>query len=37
MEFVQYEVHAAVTHTDGYSRLRAMKGLIKEGPARLPE
>jgi hypothetical protein len=37
MEFVQYEVHAAVTHTDGYSRLRAMKGLIKEGPTRLPE
>lgn len=37
MEFVQYNVHAAVTHTDGYSRLRAMKGVIEEGDTRLPE
>jgi SMI1 / KNR4 family (SUKH-1) len=37
MEFVKYEVHAAVTHTDGYSVLRAIKGLIKKGPTRLPE
>ena len=37
MQFVQYEVHAITTHTDGYSRLRAMKGVIKEGPTRLPE
>jgi A nuclease of the HNH/ENDO VII superfamily with conserved WHH len=37
MEFVKYEVHAAVTHTDGYSLLRAIKGLIKKGQTRLPE
>ncbi len=37
MQFVAYEVHAAVTHTDGYSRLRALKGLIKQGPPRLPK
>jgi hypothetical protein len=37
MQFVEYEVHAAVTHTDGYSRLRAIRGLIKQGPMRLPE
>ena len=37
MQFVKYEVHAAVTHTDGYSRLRAIRGLIKEGPTRLPQ
>ena len=37
MEFVQYKVHAIIPHTDGYSRLRAIKGLIKEGQARLPE
>lgn len=36
MQFVQYAVHAAFTHTDGYSRIRAMKGLIKVGPTRLP-
>jgi hypothetical protein len=36
MQFVQYAVHAAFTHTDGYSRLRAIKGLITEGPTRLP-
>lgn len=37
MQFVQYEVHAIATHTDGYSRLRALKGLIKEGQTRLPQ
>lgn len=37
MEFVRYEAHAGTTHTDGYSRLRAIKGLIAEGPTRLPE
>lgn len=37
MQFVQYEVHAVATHTCGYSRLRAIKGLIKKGPTRLPE
>lgn len=37
LQFVQYEVHAAVTHTDGYSRLRAIKGLIEEAETRLPE
>jgi len=37
MEFVKYEVHAAVTHTDGYSDLLAIRGLIKKGPKRLPE
>jgi len=37
MQFVQYEVHAIATHTDGYSRLCAIKGLITEGPTRLPE
>ncbi|MFO0938870.1 MAG: SMI1/KNR4 family protein [Gemmataceae bacterium] len=36
IQFVQYVVHAACTHTDGYSRVRAMKGLIKEGPTRMP-
>jgi hypothetical protein len=36
MQFVQYEVHAAFAHTDGYSRLRAVRGLIGEGPTRLP-
>jgi SMI1/KNR4 family protein SUKH-1 len=37
LQFVQYEVHAITTHTDGYSRLRAIRGLIKDGPTRLPE
>jgi hypothetical protein len=37
MQFVQYEIHAAVTHTCGYARLCAIKGLIKEGQTRLPE
>ncbi|MHB8901103.1 MAG: SMI1/KNR4 family protein [Thermoguttaceae bacterium] len=37
MEFVQYEVHAFATHTDGYSRLRAIQGVIEEGHTRLPE
>jgi len=37
MQFVKYDVHAAATHTDGYSRLRAIRGLIKEGAMRLPE
>lgn len=36
MQFVQYEIHAIATHTDGYSRLRAIKGLIKNGQPRLP-
>jgi hypothetical protein len=36
LQFVQYEVHAFATHTDGYSRLRAMKGVINEGATRLP-
>jgi hypothetical protein len=36
MQFVQYGVHATFTHTDGYSRLRAIKGLIEEGPTRMP-
>lgn len=36
MQLVNYIPHAAVTHTDGYSRLRAAKGLIDEGPPRLP-
>lgn len=37
MQFVQYEVHAACTHTCGYSRLCAIKRLIKGGQTRLPE
>ena len=37
MEFVQYDVHASVPHTDGYSRLRASKGLIKESETGSPE
>lgn len=37
MQFVKYEVHAVATHTDGYSDLRAAKGVIKAGPARLPQ
>lgn len=37
MQFVQYEVHATFTHTCGYCRLCAMKGLIKGGQPRLPE
>lgn len=37
MQLVNYVPHAAVTHTDGYSRLRASKGLNEEGPARLPK
>jgi hypothetical protein len=37
MEFVKYQVHAVVTHTDGYSDLLAIRGLIKKGPKRLPE
>jgi hypothetical protein len=37
MQFVKYEVHAAATHTDGYSLLRAINGLTKRGPTRLPE
>lgn len=37
MQFVQYEVHAGVTHTCGYSRLCAIKGLIQAGQPRLPE
>lgn len=36
MQCVNYEVHAIATHTDGYSRLREMKGLIQEGSMRLP-
>lgn len=36
MQFVVYAVHAAFTHTDGYSRVSAMQGLIKDGPTRLP-
>ncbi len=37
MQFVQYEVHAVATHTCGYSRLCAIKGLIKGGQPRLPK
>lgn len=37
MQFVKYEVHAVATHTCGYSRLRAIEGLIKAGQPRLPE
>jgi len=37
MQCVNYEVHAVATHTDGYSRLRAAKGLIQVGPPRLPK
>ena len=37
MQFIQYEVHAMVPHTDGYSVLRANNGLIEQGPTRLPE
>lgn len=37
MEFVKYEAHAALTHTCGYTRLRAIMGLIDEGPTRLPQ
>jgi len=36
MECVQYVPHAVATHTDGYSDLRAAKGLINSGPTRLP-
>ncbi len=35
MQFVRYEIHA-VTHTDGYSFLRAIKGRVEKGPPRLP-
>ncbi len=31
MQFVEYKVHAAFTHTCGYSRIRAIKGLIEGG------
>lgn len=37
MEFVQYQMHAGVTHTCGYARLRAIQNLIEEGEARLPQ
>jgi hypothetical protein len=37
MQLVQYEAHAIATHTCGYSRLRAIKGLIKPDPKPLPE
>ncbi len=37
MQFVQYEGHAIATHTCGYTRFRAIKGLIEEGQTRLPE
>jgi hypothetical protein len=37
MQCVDYVVHAVAAHTDGYSELRAAKGFIKAGPARLPE
>lgn len=37
MQFVVYGVHAAVAHTDGYSRVSAMQGLIEAGRTRLPE
>ncbi|MCE9546854.1 MAG: SMI1/KNR4 family protein [Planctomycetia bacterium] len=36
MRAVKYEVHASVMHTDGYARLRAAKGLIKDALPRLP-
>jgi hypothetical protein len=36
MELVQYEIHAVTTHTCGYSRLLAFKGLVKRGEGRLP-
>jgi hypothetical protein len=36
MQYVNYDIHAIATHTDGYSLLRAANGLIKEGPPRLP-
>ncbi|WP_254508688.1 SMI1/KNR4 family protein [Anatilimnocola floriformis] len=37
VEFVKYEVHAMATHTDGYNRLLAQKGVIKGGQPRLPK
>jgi hypothetical protein len=37
MQYVEYNVHAVATHTDGYSLLRAQKGLTKSGAARLPK
>jgi|GEM_PF-793805 len=37
MQFVKYEVHAFTTHTDGYSQLRSLNGLIKAGQTRLPQ
>jgi hypothetical protein len=37
MQFVQYEVHAIATHTCGYTRLRAIRGLIADGQSRLPK
>ena len=37
MQFVDYRIHASTTHTDGYSRLCAIKGLIKDGPTRMPK
>jgi hypothetical protein len=37
MQAVKYQVHAIATHTDGYTRLRAAKGLITEGKPRLPQ
>jgi hypothetical protein len=36
MQFVRYEIHAVAAHTCGYSRLCAIKGLIKGGQLRLP-
>lgn len=37
MQFVRYETHAVTTHTCGYARLCAIKGLIDEGLPRLPQ
>lgn len=37
MQCVNYVPHAIATHTDGYSQLRAEKGLTKSGPLRLPQ
>lgn len=37
LQFVKYEIHAIFVHTDGYSRLRAIQGVIANGQPRLPK
>ncbi len=37
MECVKYNYHAVITHTDGYSQLRAEQGWIEAGLTRIPK